>query len=146
MAPIQNVAPKINKMASKINKMVPIQNLAPKINKMEPIQCLPQCTQYSPDSLGQPLHPSTAQQSPVQPSTAKYSPVQPRTAHYSQGQPNTAQNSPSQYSKFTLKIYETIQKEELFEYRYYNINRIASHRDCFRLLDCFKVQLLFVRI
>ena len=34
MAPIQNVAPKTNKMAPKINKMAPIQNVAPKINKM----------------------------------------------------------------------------------------------------------------
>ena len=44
MAPIENVAPKINKMAPiqnvapKINKMAPIQNLDPKINRMAPIQ------------------------------------------------------------------------------------------------------------
>ena len=36
LAPIQIVAPKINKMAPKINKM------APKINKMAPIQTWPQ--------------------------------------------------------------------------------------------------------
>ena len=42
MAPIQNVAPKINKLAPiqnlapKSNKMAPIQNVAPKIDKMAP--------------------------------------------------------------------------------------------------------------
>ena len=30
MAPVKNVAPKINKMAPKINKMAPVQNVAPK--------------------------------------------------------------------------------------------------------------------
>ena len=39
LAPIQIVAPKINKMAPKINKMAPkINKMAPKINKMAPIQ------------------------------------------------------------------------------------------------------------
>ena len=49
MAPIQNVAPDIDKMAPKINKMAPVQNvapetnkMAPKINKMAPIQTWPQ--------------------------------------------------------------------------------------------------------
>ena len=69
MAPIQNVAPKINKMSSKINKMAPIQNVAPKINKMAPkmdkmapIQCVPQ---YSP------IQPSAAQYSAVGPNIAQ---------------------------------------------------------------------------
>ena len=61
MAPIQNVAPKTNKMAPKINKMAPIQNVAPKINKMAAIQCLPQ-------------------HSPIQPSAAQYSAVHPNIA------------------------------------------------------------------
>ena len=39
LAPIQIVAPKINKMAPKINKMAPkINKMAPKIKKMAPIQ------------------------------------------------------------------------------------------------------------
>ena len=39
LAPIQIMAPKINKMAPKINKMAPkINKVAPKINKMAPIQ------------------------------------------------------------------------------------------------------------
>ena len=36
LAPIQIVAPKINKMAPKIDKLAPIQILAPKINKLAP--------------------------------------------------------------------------------------------------------------
>ena len=56
MAPIQNVAPKINKKASKINKMALIQNMAPKIDKIN--ACL-----------------STVQFSPVEPNIAEYSPI-----------------------------------------------------------------------
>ena len=48
-------ANKINKLASKFNKIAPIQSMAPKINKMaqkinemEPIQCLPQCSPSHP--------------------------------------------------------------------------------------------------
>ena len=50
LAPIQIVAPKINKMA-------------PKINKLAPIQCLPQ---YSL------IQPNIAQYGPILPITAQY--------------------------------------------------------------------------
>ena len=57
-------------MAPKINKLAPIQivapkidKMAPKINKLAPIQCLPQ---YSP------IQPNVAQYSPILPITAQY--------------------------------------------------------------------------
>ena len=64
------MAPSINKMAAKINKLAPnqivapkINKMAPKINKMAPIQCLPQ---YSL------IQPNIAQYSPILPITAQY--------------------------------------------------------------------------
>ena len=99
MAPIQNVAPKINKMASKINKMVPIQNvaqninkMAPKINKMAPIQCLPQ---YSP----------------IQPNIAQYSSV--HSSYKVPKWPNLVSKQPVKVPKWRINHYQGFDCTEL---------------------------------
>ena len=67
MAPIQNVAPKINKSAPKINEMAPIQNVAPKIDKVAPK--IKKWHQFN-------VCLSAAQHSQAQPITALYRPAQ----------------------------------------------------------------------
>ena len=91
MAPIQNVAPKINEMAPKINKMAPkINKMVPKINKMAPIQTWPQKLIKWQQFKMWPKKSIKWHQKLINGTNLMSVSVQPIAAQDIQGQPNTA--------------------------------------------------------
>ena len=78
MAPIQNVAPKINKMAPNINKMAPIQTWPQKLIKWQQFKMWPKKSIKWHQKL---INGTNLMSVSVQPIAAQDSQILPRTAH-----------------------------------------------------------------